>query len=109
MDFLYSAALLISLIAGCTGLLLGLTIIVSARSRSALSTAAMFSVRLATVCLAVSVLVHWFWGHSPASPEPMTLNPFVYAHPAFLVAGATIGIGLMLTMYARRKLPEATD
>ena len=106
MDFLYSAALLISLIAGCTGLLLGLTVIVSARSRSVLSSAALFSVRLATICLAVSVLVHWFWGHGPASPEPMTLNSFVDAHPAFLVAGTAIGIGLMLTIYARRKLSD---
>ena len=58
---------------------------------------------LGAASLVVSVGVHWRWGHGSASAEPMSAARFVGEHPAFLVAGFVLVVGITLVGRAARR------
>ena len=103
MDFLYSCSLLVSLAAGSASLLIGIVAVLSRRANLLFIRAGLSAVALALIGLAVSVKVHWRWGHGPASAEPMGVARFFGSHTAFLVAGLIMIVGLVLVLYARRR------
>ena len=100
MDLLYSMALLLALLAGGLGLLLGTWARRRAPRRA--GRAARVVLGVAGLSLAVSVGVHAWWGHGPASAEPMDMAKFVAVHPAFLVAGGLVVLGLAVLAIGRR-------
>lgn len=102
MDTLYSCSLLIALIAGCAGILLGIFALARSSSRL-LFRAGCSAIGLGALGLATSAATHRHWGHGPTSVEPMDIARFIASHPAFLVAGAIILVGLMVLLYARRR------
>ena len=103
MDFLYSYSLLISLITGAVSIPLGALAILRRGPGSRLIRLGLSAVALATISLAISVVVHRHWGHGPASVEPMDVVRFVGSHTGFLAASIVIAVGLALTLYARRR------
>jgi drug/metabolite transporter (DMT)-like permease len=88
-------------------LLLGILALI--RSGSGLSSNAGFAaIALAALGLATSVVTHRRWGHGPESTEPMSTASFAAGHPAFLVAGSIIVVGLVMVSYARRRRSRGT-
>jgi hypothetical protein len=103
MDFLYSISLLLALIAGVSALALIIAGFLNQSRRVLLTELGKLAVRISALSLILSVMVHWHWGHDVSSLEPMSFRLFVESHPAFLVAGAIIAIGLLLSLRGRKR------
>ena|SRR5688572_10125517 len=101
MDFIYSCSLFVSLVAGSLAVLIGVLAIV--RNGPSLIRAGLSAVSLSTLALAISVVVHWRWGHGPASAEPMGVARFLGSHTAFAAAFGVTAVGLVVILYARRR------
>lgn len=86
MDPLYTTTLLISLLTSGGALLLGVVGTLSRVSRPGLDATGRILAWIATISLAVSIGVHWPFGHGAGSPEPMGPARFGSEHPAFLLA-----------------------
>jgi hypothetical protein len=103
MDFLYSCSLLISLVAGSAAVLIGIFAMLRIWPLAPLIRTGLLAVALAVLGLAISVAVHWRFGHSSTSAEPMGVARFVGSHPAFLMASIIVVVGLVVVLYARRR------
>lgn len=103
MDFFYSCAQLISLIAGSAGVLMGIFALLRRGPGPSLTRAGLSALALAVLSLVISVLVHWHWGHGTASAEPMDVARLLGSHTAFPVAAVVIVVGLVVVLYARRR------
>jgi len=105
MDAIYSASLLVALLAGGGATLAALwTRFAGGRalgSRIArLARAALALALIGGLSTALSIAVHARWGHGEASAEPMAAGAFVAAHPAFLLAAALAALGAGLAIRA---------
>ena len=101
MDTLYSLSLLVSLLAGGAGLVLSALTAVSSRPLPWKIRHCLLVTLVGIAALAVSVSVHRFWGHGPASAEPMAGQQFLGEHTAFVVSGAVLAAGLVMVWIAR--------
>ena len=88
-------------------MLLGAAGILRSRPGGLAGSAAPVVLAVAVTSLLISVATHRYWGHGPASLEPMDNVRFILAHKAFVVAGAVALTGLVLVMYGRRYRPSA--
>lgn len=103
MDNLYSLSLLVSLIAGSLGVIMGAIAAFSNGPKKTVLRIGLASTLSGMAALAVSVLVHRYWGHGPGSLEPMAWGAFLEFHTAFTVAGVLLAAGLAVYWYAQTR------
>lgn len=103
MDLLYSLSLLLALIGGGIGGALAAWSWAKGARGASLRRWATAMLGCAGLSLLVSVGVHAYWGHGPASAEPMGAATFMAIHPSFVVAGGILLLGLGMMLAARKR------
>ncbi|MDX1381608.1 MAG: hypothetical protein R3233_10825 [Xanthomonadales bacterium] len=99
MDLVYSASLLLALVAGGLSAGCGAVIWIARHRdwsrRMALKRAAALGGIIALVLGAASAGIHFGFDHRPGSPQAMDVLAFVRAHPAYLLVLALALAGLL--------------
>lgn len=117
MDTLYAVTLIVAIAAGTVAFLasvLGLIrpdrpVQAHARFRAILSSHRLtkWTLGLAFISLATSVVVHSRWGHGPGTVAPMDLGQLLSAHEAFPTVGALLLVALVMAGYRSRRQRHA--
>lgn len=102
-DSVYSATLLVSLVAGGLGLAAAVALAagIAKGAHRAVGAAAVAG----WACLLVSLAVHLGWGHTPGTPRALPPVAFLREHVAFLVAALLPALALAVRARSRSR-PE---
>ena len=100
-DHFYSAALLLSLVAGGASLTLALAGALGRLRRP--RRPALIAAVTAWIALALSLVIHLGWGHTPGTPSALALVPFLEEHRSFVMALILPGVALVFERLTRAR------
>jgi len=103
MDQIYSLTLLVTLIAGGLSTTLALYLRFRQGAYSRWRRAAVLAGITSWVMAGISIAVHVAYGHRPGTPDALCPVDFVSIHPAYLLALALGGAGVVLSALDARR------